>query len=189
MVSRGSRGWRAGEVSAPRLGSGGRRQSPGGARRGAGTRCAGRTSRPTRRSASSPRLFGTAQLSISPVRSRAEGRRRPARLCHPGAGLRAACPPLSSPPPSCRRLALLRLSLYFKTLASALLPAPLLGRAPGVFLSSVRARVCARYGERAPPRPWAWPPPAAASGWSPRTSFARVSPPSRPRSRRPQPSV
>lgn len=177
MVSRGGRGWRAGEVSAPRLGSGGRRQSPGGARR-AGTRCAGRTSRPTRRPASSPRLFGTAQLSISPrflrgpVRSRAEGRPRPARLCHPGAGLRAACPPLSSPPPSCRRLALLRLSLYFKTLASALLPAPLLGRAPGVFLSSVRARVCARYRERAPPRPW--PPPAAASGWSPRTSFAHI---------------
>lgn len=118
----------------------GRRQSPGGARRGAGTRRAGRTSRPTSRSASSPRLFGTAQLSISArflrgrVRSRAEGRRRPARLCHPGAGLRAACPLLSSPPPSYQRLALLRLPLYFKTLASALLPAPLLGRAPGVCL-------------------------------------------------------
>lgn len=114
---RGLARWR-GLCPAPR--QRGRRRSPGGARRGAGTRRAGRASTPTRGSASSPRLFGAAQLSISArfprdrVRSPAEGRRlpaRPARLCHSGSGLRAACPPLWSPP-ACQRLALLCLPLF-----------------------------------------------------------------------------
>ncbi|XP_028357289.1 translation initiation factor IF-2-like [Physeter macrocephalus] len=87
----------------------GRRRGSGGARRGAGTGRAGCASRPTRRSASSPSLLGTVQLSISS--------RFPQGL----------------------------------TLAPALLPAPLLGRAPGVCVQRARPCVRAVRGARAAP--------------------------------------
>lgn len=72
------------------------------------------------------------------------GASRP-RTCTPRARLSR------SPPPASRCLALLCQPLYFKTLALALLPAPLLGRAPGVCAECARSGVRAVRGARAAP--------------------------------------
>lgn len=67
-----------------------------------------------------------------------------------GADLRASCPPLLI---AFSSLSASRAGLraYFKTLAPALLPAPLLGRAPGVCVQCARPCVRAVRGARAAP--------------------------------------